>query len=414
MPLVRFTSRQASTLFPFLHAAPVSPRSGVLVGVDVSAGEAPFYYDQWTAYDEGELEDPNIAVLGSVGEGKSAMAKALLRRQVGVFGSARRFVMVVSPKANEYDRLASDLGLTVVKLGVDGQRINPMDIAGRGESQLLVRQQLARDLISKANNMGLTPLELSGLDAAIAELSAAGEPFTLRDIQLFLARPPQSFADRISRPFDQLVAELVNLRAGLDRLTNGPLANFFGGESTVTVDWQSSAGVVFDLSGVAGTDAFGLVLLSTVAWMREAWAIRRCAGGVAVQLLDESWELVTSTPGYFRRTLKLSRELGLSTILVSHRDSDWAASADSGSAASKTADQLLHDISTRIIFRSDPTVADRYRSLFGLTSRQASWLSQCVKGRCLWLTPGRCRVVQVLLSDNEKRLFDTDAGMRGF
>ena len=55
-----------------------------------------------------------MIVMGSVGFGKSATVKALIRRLHAVYGTGR-YLAIIDPKG-EYSPVAADLGLPVIKL----------------------------------------------------------------------------------------------------------------------------------------------------------------------------------------------------------------------------------------------------------------------------------------------------------
>lgn len=419
VPQARVASRDASALYPLAFASPTAAE-GVFVGVDVTAGEAPFFFDPWLAYERNELTDTNGFVTGSIGAGKSASQKALLWRAMAVYGPGRRFPMVVSPKPDEYDRLATAMGWDVIRLAADSpQRINPMDVPGSGGEQTMLRQQLCRELIEAVNGQALTPMETALLDAVISELSRRSTVFTLGDVLAALLDPPDGFLAAMRLSGDEVVARSLNTRAGLfvlvgDGASDSAFAGLFGGSSTVRVDWENCSGLLVDLSATSGTAAFVPLLLVSAVWLREAWKARRAVrpGCVATQLLDESWELVVSAGASLRSDLKKSRSIGLSTWFIAHRDGDVDAAAADGSAQAKVAKGLLDDVSTRLVFRDGPRVAQHYEAMLGLSSRQRQWIPQLDKGRCLWLTPRSSRLVQVVLSPYERWLCDTDDAMR--
>src|SRR5436309_12887394 len=84
----RCTTRHAQAGYPFMAAGGLGAR-GVFIGRDSSGGA--FCYDPWVLYGEGLLDDPNVIVLGKLGQGKSALVKTLLWRML-LFGR-RAFVL---------------------------------------------------------------------------------------------------------------------------------------------------------------------------------------------------------------------------------------------------------------------------------------------------------------------------------
>ena len=99
-------------------------------------------------------------------------------------------------------------------------------------------------------------------------------------------------------------------------------------------------------------------------------------------------------------------------MLVCHRPSDPTAQADDGTAAAKIAAGLLSDIQTRVLLKQPPEQVAVAAEMFDLTERQRVWLCELVKGRAIWQLGTRSAVVQIVLTEAEKTLFDTDTQMR--
>jgi hypothetical protein len=97
--------------------------------------------------------------------------------------------------------------------------------------------------------------------------------------------------------------------------------------------------------------------------------------------------------------------------LVCHRPSDLTAQSDDGTANAKIAAGLLSDIQTRVLLRQPPEQISAAAEMFDLTERERGWLSQLVPGRAIWQVGARSAVVQTILIDNERTLFDTDQAM---
>ena len=92
--------------------------------MNVLAGGA-FVFDPFRAYANGLVTNPNMAVFGSPGQGKSALVKTLLSRMDALSG-ASRFVAIIDPKG-EYIDLAEWLGYQVLSLRPNGGvRLNPL------------------------------------------------------------------------------------------------------------------------------------------------------------------------------------------------------------------------------------------------------------------------------------------------
>ena len=78
--------------YPF-HADAGFGDRGVFMGANVSGGLSAFYFDPFEFYAARHLTNPNMIVMGSVGFGKSATVKALIRRLRAVYGDQRYLAM---------------------------------------------------------------------------------------------------------------------------------------------------------------------------------------------------------------------------------------------------------------------------------------------------------------------------------
>ena len=177
----RTTMAHLCSVYPFHSDVGFGDR-GVLMGANVTGGMSGFFFDPFEFYAQRHLTNPNMIVMGSVGFGKSATVKALVRRLKAVYGPDR-YLAIIDPKG-EYGPVADDLGLTVVKPHPGGRdRINPMD-AGGGDSDgsVIARQSLATQLVAGALGRELSPIEDAVLGWAIERRCQELLGFTLRDL----------------------------------------------------------------------------------------------------------------------------------------------------------------------------------------------------------------------------------------
>lgn len=405
----RNTMAHLCSVFPF-HADTGFGERGVLMGANVTGGMAGFYFDPFEFYSQRHLTNPNMIVMGSVGFGKSATVKALVRRLKAVYG-ADRYLAIVDPKG-EYGPLAADLGLAVVKPYPGGRdRINPMDAGGGdGDSSLLARQGLAVQLVAGVLGRDLTPIEDAVLGWAIERRSRTLLGFTLRDLCAEVSDPPDELVQLSRLSPHELARATAPVAFALDKLCARTLRGMFDGETNVDIDWGHGPGVVLDLSAVYGnSEALPLVITAATHWLSGALQGRPTRR--SVQLIDEAWAAVRHGASYFQSSLKLSRAHGVATVLVCHRPSDLTAQSDDGTAASKIAAGLLSDIQTRVLLRQPPEQIPAAAEMFDLTERERGWLSQLVPGRAIWQIGARSAVVQTILAGNERILFNTDQAM---
>jgi type IV secretory pathway VirB4 component len=115
----RCTTRHAQAIYPFIAAGGLGGR-GMFVGREASGGA--FCFDPWVLYGDGTLDDPNVIVLGKLGQGKSALVKTLVWRML-LFGR-RAFVLDVK---REYGPLCEAAGVSPISLVPGGGiRLNPL------------------------------------------------------------------------------------------------------------------------------------------------------------------------------------------------------------------------------------------------------------------------------------------------
>ena len=405
----RSTLAHLGSVYPFQVDDGFGER-GPLIGPNVTGGFGGFFFDPFELYAAGVLTNPNMVVLGSVGFGKSATVKAFLRRLVGVYGSDR-FLAVIDPKG-EYAALAGDLGLAVVKLHPGGaQHVNPMDGSGDDEgASVLARQSLAAGLVAGALGRELSAVEDAVLGWAVERACRERAAFTLPDLAAGVLDPSEELV-RLSRHSPlELARATAPVSFALDKLCARTLRGMFDQPTNVHVDWTDGSGVVLDLSAVHHhAEALPLVMVAATHWLSTALRAQRRP---SVQVVDEAWAAIRHGAAWFQASLKLSRAYGVATAIICHRPADLTAQADDGTAAAKIAAGLLSDIQTRVLLRQPPEQVAVAAEMFDLTERQRGWLGQLVQGRAIWQLGARTAVVQTVLTDDERRLFDTDCAMR--
>jgi len=407
----RNTMAHLCSAYPF-HADTGFGERGVLLGTNVTGGMSGFFFDPFELYAQRHLTNPNMIVMGSVGFGKSATVKALIRRLKAVYGSDR-YLAVIDPKG-EYGPVADDLGLPVVRPQPGGRdRINPMDPGGGDlDGSIITRQALATQLVAGVLGRELSPIEDAVLGWSVERRSRRSAAFTLRDLCAEVSDPPDELVQLSRHSPLELARATAPVAFGLDKLCSRTLRGMFDGPTTVSVDWEHGPGIVLDLSAVYGNnEALALVIAAATHWLSGALRGRR--NRRSVQVIDEAWAAVRHGAGYFQSSLKLSRAHGVATVLVCHRPSDLTAQSDEGTASAKIAAGLLSDIQTRVLLRQPPEQIAAATELFDLTERERAWLGQLVPGRAIWRIGARAAVVQTILTERERALFDTDQAMVG-
>jgi type IV secretory pathway VirB4 component len=404
-PAHRATTRHAQAVYPFVAAGGLGGR-GVFIGRDAS-GEA-FCYDPWVLYGDGLLDDPNVIVLGKLGQGKSALVKTLLWRML-LFGR-RAFVLDVK---REYGPLCRAVGVKPIALEPGGRlRLNPL--AWRPEEHAQV--ELLRAVTITAVGGPLSQIEGAALREALraVRLGPVEEP-SLPDIAAVLFSPTCEMAERLRTTVEQLASDARRAALALQDLCEGPLRGMFDGPTTAGLDLDSRL-LVLDLHAVRDSPAVGILMACATAWMSALLAgmAERPGRERLINVADESWKIIqhTGLGEWFQSNFKLARQFGVMNVVVLHKLADLQAVGDAGSRAARIAEGLIADASTRVVYHQDESQIPATRQLLGLSESEAQLISLLSAGQALWRVGNRSFVVQHHRSRLEARLTNTDTGMK--
>jgi type IV secretory pathway VirB4 component len=400
----RCTTRHAQAVYPFMAAAALGGK-GVFIGRD--AGGSAFCYDPWVLYGRGLLDDPNVIVLGKLGQGKSSLIKTLLWRML-LFGR-RAFVLDVK---REYGALCRAAGVKAVSLAPGGSvRLNPLSSRPEPHAQL----ELLRAVAVAAIGTGLTQIEAAALREALRTLrvSGSGEP-TLPQIAALLFAPVAEMAAALRTTPVRLSHEVRRVALALQDLCEGPLRGIFDGPTTPGIDLDAKL-LVLDLHAVRDSPAVGILMACATAWMAALLARLGTKPGRErlINVADESWKIIqhAGLGEWFQSNFKLARQFGVMNVVVLHKLADLHAAGDAGSRASRIAEGLIADASTRIVYHQDESQVPLTRTLLGLSESESQLISMLSPGQALWRIGSRSCVVQHHRSRLEARLTDTDTGM---
>lgn len=410
LPSHRVTTAHLGAAYPFLAAQRLEV-GGVYLGQDLLSGEA-FCFDAWELYQHGLITGPNVAVLGMVGRGKSALVKSYVHRQV-LFG---RRAWMIDPKG-ETGPLCRALGAKPVRLRPGGEvRLNPLDpLPGLDGGDAVGGQPAMLAAIAEAAlRRGLTPPERTACELAIRAAGTGGRVPTLPAAVQALLDPSPDLARSVASDVRTLAADGRHVALELRRLCDGDLRGMFDGPTSQGLDLAAPV-VALDLSAVYHSDALAIVMACATGWLRGE--LLRRDGVRRILVIDEAWLLLRELgiARWLQSSWKLAREYGVQGILVAHRASDLSAAGPGESEQAQLARGLLSDSETRVIYGQPPDELDGARELFGLSAAETDLVGRLRRGVALWKVGRRSYLVEHRLAAAERPLVDTDArtGSRG-
>lgn len=421
LPAMVDTTAQLRGTYPFVAEAGLHA-DGMYMGTDRFSRGA-FVYDVFTLYQAGLLSNPNIFIGGTIGSGKSSLAKTLLSRS-SAFGL--RWLVPCDLKS-EYGPMARALGVEPIILGPGtGNALNPLDpprrLPGVSDEEWISTTMRHRMLLLTALGEAamlrpLTPIEETAIELALNEVSRTESSLdrwkvpTLNELVEVLLRPTEEMAASVPMPLSTLADGSLDVALKFRSMVRGALAGMFDGETTTAIDMEAP-GAVIDLSRVRASDAATALVMTCAQSMMESQIAfdphRR------YMVYDECWRLVRYT-GLVRRiseAQKLARQWAVAVVLVTHRISDLLG----GDPASRDlALGLLADAATRIIYNQSVDQLPMTRDALELTDVETSMLPELGQGSALWKLGRRSFVVDhvVLRDGKEWSMIQTDSQMTG-
>ena len=380
----------------------------MIIGREVYCGKG-YIYDPFQLYGQ-QLPAPHWLVLGESGNGKSALEKTYVLRQLRF---RDRQVVVLDAQGEdgvgEWNLIAQELGITPIRLdpmaALDrGIRLNPLDPAITTTGQLA----LLRTIIEVAMGHGLD--ERSGFALKVAhayvnETIVDRQP-VLTDIVEQLRHPEPESAEAMNVDIDDVRAWGLDVALVLDRLVDGDLRGMFDGPTTVGIDLDAPL-IVFDLSHIDRNSIAMPILMAIVGvWLEHTWI--RPDRKKRIFLVEEAWHIINSpfVAQLFQRLLKFGRRLGLSFVAVVHHLSDVV-----DGAAAKEAAAILKMASTRTIYAQKADEARATGRVLGLPRWAVEIIPTLTPGIAVWDVNGNVQVVKHLVTEAERPLVFTDRAM---
>ena len=406
---VRTSTNQAEAIY-LPTAAPGLGDSGVIIGREVYSGKG-YVYDPFQLYGQ-QLPAPHWLVLGESGNGKSALEKTYVLRQLRF---RDRQVVVLDAQGEdgvgEWNLIAEALGVRPIRLdphakGGEGIRLNPLDPAITITGQLA----LLRTIVEVALGRPLDERSGYALKAAHATVRAdalrAAEQPILHDVVDALREPSPVAAEEMNIELDDVREWGLDVALVLDRLVDGDLEGMFDGPTTDGIDLDSPL-IVFDLSTIDRNSIAMPILMAIVGvWLEHTWL--RPDRRKRILLVEEAWHIIAepSVAQLFQRLLKFGRRLGLSFVAVVHHLSDVI-----DGAAAREAAAILKMASTRTVYMQKSDEARATGKVLGLPRWAVEIIPTLSPGIAVWDVNGDVQVVKHIVTEVEKPLVYTDRAM---
>ncbi|MGW7445490.1 ATP-binding protein [Kitasatospora sp. NPDC054795] len=404
---VRTSTGQAQAVY-LPTAAPGLGDSGVIIGREVYSGKG-YVYDPFQLYGQ-QLPAPHWLVLGESGNGKSALEKTYVLRQLRF---RDRQVVVLDAQGEdgvgEWNLIANALGIKPVRLDPmaardGGVKLNPLDPAITQNGQL----SLLRTIVEVAMGRGLEERAGFALKAAHAHVVASVQDRqpVLNDIIDTLRSPELSSVESLGVAVDEVQSWGLDVALVLDRLVDGDLRGMFDGSTTDGIDLDAPL-IVFDLSHIDRNSIAMPILMAIVGvWLEHTWI--RPDRKKRIFLVEEAWHIINSpfVAQLFQRLLKFGRRLGLSFVAVVHHLSDVV-----DGAAAKEASAILKMASTRTIYMQKAEEARATGRVLGLPRWAVEIIPTLSPGIAVWDVNGNVQVVKHIITEAERPLVYTDRAM---
>lgn len=408
------STRQAEALRLGIAARAGSERALVL-GVDLETGEIVFS-DPISDY---AMKDgprsPTRLINGDVGYGKSTFVKTSGCLRPLMLG---RRVAVVDKKPQggagaaegEYAPIARRLGQEPLRFALDGTglKINVLDprIAARtGANRAAGQTDLLRAILVEALGRPLGELEGKAMRVAHrAALEAAAERGRIADIR--------SLIEPLMNPVSTSGVKAGELRRwglecafALERMIEEDLEGLIDGPTDERVE-LGHALTVFDVSALPETGPSTSIAMAIInTWLTNELRNQRAIVPTHFAI-EEGWHLVQgSFANVAQRNSKLARGLAMVPEYAIHHFSDIPVESP--------AMAMCREAGTVLMFKqANRADADAAAGAYNLPAGTAEQLMSLDVGTALlWQSGRRPRYIQVVRSDLERDLADTDGAM---
>ncbi|MBM0255846.1 VirB4 family type IV secretion system protein [Micromonospora sp. 4G55] len=360
---------------------------GVLYGVNPDSGGI-VWWDRWAQ------ENHNSIVLARSGAGKSYFVKLEILRNL----YQQVQVAVIDPE-DEYLRLADAVGGAVVRLGVAGVKVNPLDLpTGDTRPDVLTRRGLfLHTLIAVLLGEQPPPAERAALDRAILavyrQAGITADPATHH-------RPAPLLRDLSATLHVDDDPAAAQLAARLAPWVHGSFSHLFDGPTTTRPDGHL---VVWSLRHLPDE----LRTVGTLLALDAIWRAVDTPGRLATRRLvvvDEAWLLMRDGEGarFLFRMSKAARKRHAGLTVITQDVAD-VLGTDLGQA-------VVANAATQILLKQAPQAIDAIGDAFGLTAGERRLLLSARVGTGLLISGTNRSSFEAIASDAEHLLCTTRPG----
>ncbi|MFG1892229.1 VirB4 family type IV secretion system protein [Micromonospora sp. NPDC049051] len=357
---------------------------GVLYGVNPDS-QGIVWWDRWAQ------ENHNSVVLARSGAGKSYFVKLEILRNL----YQQVQVAVIDPE-DEYLRLADAVGGTVVRLGVTGVKVNPLDLpTSDTRPDVLTRRGLfLHTLIAVLLGQQPPPTERAALDRAI--LTAYRQAGITADPATHHRPAPllRDLTDCLHADDDPAARQLA---ARLAPWAHGSFSHLFDGPTTTRPDGHL---VVWSLRHLPDELRTVGTLLALDAIWRQVDAVGRSTRRQLV-VVDEAWLLMRDGEGarFLFRMSKAARKRHAGLAVITQDVADVLGS-DLGHA-------VVANAATQVLLKQAPQAIDAIGDAFGLTAGERRLLLTARVGTGLLISGTNRTSFDAIASDTEHQLCTT-------
>ncbi|MBI4057971.1 ATP-binding protein [Candidatus Microgenomates bacterium] len=373
-----------ATTFPFTSAE-LSQEKGIMYGINEDNGSL-------IIFDRFSLENPNTAIFGMSGGGKSYLIKLTALRHL-MLGTE---VIIIDPES-EYKALCESIGGQFITFSFGSpSKINPFDLQTvhtAGENQLALKLLSLHGLfkVIMGGSATLSPTEEALLDRAlIGTYKSKGitpNPETHK-------KPPPLMEDLYKTLIGMEEPEAANLAARIEKFVKGGFVGIFDQPTTIDIQNPFAVFSIRDLEESLRPIAMYIIL--DFIWTRIRSNVKK-----RILVVDEAWHMMRFPDSalFLWSIAKRARKywLGLSTIT---QDVEDFLSQDIGKA-------IVTNSALRILMKQSPAAIEKLGDVFHLSEGEKQLLLAADIGEGIFFAGPHHVAMRVVASPREHEIVTT-------